>query len=120
MQLIKSTKLWIGLTVVLAIVALHLWQTQEIAVFSAPSADRSLVAQVTVRHEFPYVLGPISYLVVRDGVRGKEVQRHVLRGVDLYGDVVDDVQSLTWNGNTVSIAIDKERYSGPTSFPVKN
>jgi len=98
-----------------ALVLLHLWLSKELVIISAPSPDKSRIAQIWAAREFPY-LSVQSYLAVRDAATGRMRMKHLLVVRDEFADITTAVNSLSWRGSSVIVDVDKSYYSGPTEF----
>ena len=94
-----------------------MWLSNGFVLFSELSEDKSLVAQVATRRDFPY-LSVQGYLDIRDALTGK-VREHVfLVARDVPQDVAQEIRGVEWRGNTVVLDVEGH-YSGPKVFEVR-
>jgi hypothetical protein len=113
-RLTSGQLIWIAALIEAAIL-LHVWISAENVTISAVSSDKKLIGQIVAAREFPY-LSVQGYLVVRDGRTGRTNKRNLLIVRDTFSDVVAEVHSLTWNGASITIDVDRSHYSGPSTF----
>ena len=118
MSFLTPARVAIALLVAESLVLVHAWLSSGFVLFSELSLDKSLVAQVSIRRDFPY-LSVQGYLDIRDALTG-EVRKHVfLVARDVPQDVAQEIHSVAWRGNAVLLDVEGVHYSGPKEFEVR-
>src|SRR5262245_53724675 len=118
MSFLTSARVAIALLVAESFVLAHLWLSSGFVLVSELNEDKTLVAQVVTRRDFPY-LSVQGYLDIRDALTGKVREHFFLVARDVPQDVAQEVRSVEWRGNTVVLDVEGIHYAGPNSFAIR-
>ena len=118
MSLLTPARVAILLLLAESLVLAHVWLSSRFVLFSELSEGQSLVAQVTIRRDFPY-LSVQGYLDIRDALSG-DIREHIfLVARDVPNDVAQEIRSVEWRGGTVVLDVEGVHYNGPNVFEIR-